>query len=85
MLFNLFAGETMTALTAYSAATGARVHWLRRSSLSDNFFVANRPSIEHVDEQLFKYHVDFDSLTVSPQARRNLRLPANQSDRQRTQ
>jgi valine--pyruvate aminotransferase len=27
-------------------------------------FTANRPAIEHLDDHLFKYHVDFDRLTI---------------------
>lgn len=32
--------------------------------LSDNFFTATRPSIEILDDHLFKYHVDFSKLTL---------------------
>jgi valine--pyruvate aminotransferase len=32
--------------------------------LSENFFTATKPSIELLDENLFKYHVDFSSLEV---------------------
>lgn len=32
------------------------------SGLGDNFFTATRPSIEKLDEHLFKYHVDFSHL-----------------------
>jgi len=32
--------------------------------LVDNLFVANRPIIETLDEHTFKYHVDFNTLTV---------------------
>jgi len=33
--------------------------------LSDNFFSATRPSIEMLDEHLFKYHVDFSKLQLN--------------------
>ncbi len=32
------------------------------AGLTENFFTATRPSIELLDEQLFKYHVDFSQL-----------------------
>ncbi len=35
--------------------------------LSDNFFTATRPGIEHLDDRLFKYHVDFSRLTLTEQ------------------
>lgn len=34
------------------------------AGLSDDFFAARRPSIELLDDQLFKYHVDFDALEI---------------------
>ncbi len=33
--------------------------------LTEDFFVASRPEIEYLGEHLFKYHVDFDALTVT--------------------
>ncbi len=33
--------------------------------LTDDFFIAQRPSIAHIDEHTFKYHVDFDALEIS--------------------
>lgn len=35
--------------------------------LSDNFFTATRPSIELLDDHLFKYHVDFSQLQLNDQ------------------
>lgn len=32
--------------------------------VTDDLFVARQPSIEHLDDQTFKYHVDFDALHV---------------------
>ena len=32
--------------------------------LSDGLFAARRPAIEHLDDRLFKYHIDFDGLEV---------------------
>jgi valine--pyruvate aminotransferase len=34
-------------------------------SLEDDLFVANKPHIEHIDDHLFKYHVDFDKIDVT--------------------
>ena len=33
--------------------------------LTDNFFSSSRPKIEYLDDNLFKYHVDFDALNVT--------------------
>ena len=33
--------------------------------LADDLFIANKPLIEHLDEHLFKYHIDFDRLHVT--------------------
>lgn len=33
--------------------------------IADGLFVAHKPKIEHLDDHLFKYHVDFDGLTVT--------------------
>ncbi|MDF7807786.1 valine--pyruvate transaminase [Pontiellaceae bacterium B12219] len=64
-LFNLFAGEM---------ADGSKKKILfpltpeyigyADAGLSDNFFAARRPSIEMLDDGLFKYHVNFDELEV---------------------
>ena len=32
--------------------------------LADNLFVSNRPTIEFLDDRLFKYHIDFEKLVV---------------------
>jgi valine--pyruvate aminotransferase len=32
--------------------------------LAPDLFLANKPRIEHLDDRLFKYHIDFDSLTI---------------------
>lgn len=34
--------------------------------LADDFFVANKPGIEFIDDHTFKYHVNFETLDVSP-------------------
>jgi valine--pyruvate aminotransferase len=35
--------------------------------LADDMFVANEPKIEHLDEHVFKYHIDFDRMHVTGQ------------------
>jgi valine--pyruvate aminotransferase len=35
--------------------------------LTDDLFVANKPLIEHIDEHIFKYHIDFDKINISEQ------------------
>ncbi|VGO15824.1 Valine--pyruvate aminotransferase [Pontiella desulfatans] len=64
-LFNMFAGEMpdgskkkiMFPLTPeYIGYADA--------GLTDGFFIARHPSIELLDDGLFKYHIDFDSLDV---------------------
>ena len=32
--------------------------------LCEGLFVANRPRIEHIDEHIFKYHIDFEKVSV---------------------
>lgn len=65
MLFNLFAGP--------SAAGEARKILLPLApeyigyadiGLDAEFFVSARPAIEHIDAHTFKYHVDFDALSM---------------------
>lgn len=66
MLFNLLAGEfeggrqkhiQLPLTPEYIGYTD--------SGLTDHFFHAERPSIELIDHETFKYHVDFDSLNIS--------------------
>jgi len=33
--------------------------------LEDDMFVAKKPQIEHIDEHVFKYHVDFDKINIT--------------------
>ena len=35
--------------------------------LADDMFVANKPKIEHIDEHVFKYHINFDRINVTEQ------------------
>jgi len=33
--------------------------------LVDDLFVANKPKIEHLDDHIFKYHIDFDRINIT--------------------
>jgi len=33
--------------------------------LADDLFIAGRPEVEHVDEHIFKYHIDFDQINIT--------------------
>lgn len=66
MLFNLLAGEyeggrykqiQLPLTPEYIGYTD--------SGLTDNFFHSDKPSIENIDSETFKYHVDFDALKIS--------------------
>lgn len=66
ILFNMLAGESadgtfrriqLPLIPEYIGYADA--------GLADDFFSANRPSIELIDDHLFKYHVDFESLAVN--------------------
>ena len=65
MLFNMFAGD-------YDDGTHRRIQLplapeyigYADAGLSENFFIANQPAIEHLDQHMFKYRVDFNSLQV---------------------
>lgn len=35
--------------------------------LVDDLFIANKPHIEHIDDHIFKYHIDFDRLNITEQ------------------
>lgn len=35
--------------------------------LVDDLFVANKPRIRHINDHIFKYHIDFDRLNISEQ------------------
>ena len=64
-LFNLFAGEMPdgSKKKILFPLTPEYIGYAD-SGLSDDFFTAYRPSIELLDNGLFKYHVDFQSLEV---------------------
>ena len=33
--------------------------------LAEDLFVANKPQLEHIDAHIFKYHVDFDKISIT--------------------
>ncbi len=33
--------------------------------MKDDLFVANKPQIEHIDDRIYKYHVDFDNININ--------------------
>lgn len=65
VLFNMFAG-TMSDGRQHSIHLPLAPEYLGYgdAGLSDNFFTATRPSIELLDDHLFKYHVDFSRLKL---------------------
>ena len=64
-LFNLFAGEMPdgSKKKVLFPLTPEYIGYAD-AGLSDDFFAARRPSIELLDDGLFKYHVDFDALKI---------------------
>jgi len=64
-LFNLFAGEMPdgTKKKILFPLTPEYIGYAD-AGLSDDFFQAQRPSLELLDDGLFKYHVDFESLEI---------------------
>ena len=64
-LFNLFAGE-MPDGSKKKILFPLTPEYIGYANvgLSDDFFAARRPSIELLDDGLFKYHVDFDALEI---------------------
>ncbi|USE35674.1 valine--pyruvate transaminase [Endozoicomonas sp. SCSIO W0465] len=65
MLFNMFAGT-------YGDGRHKRIQLplapeyigYADAGLSDNFFAANKPEIDHLDQHTFKYRVDFQELVI---------------------
>ncbi|MBU2706960.1 valine--pyruvate transaminase [Zooshikella marina] len=65
MLFNMFAGQCRDGTQRKIQLPLAPEYiGYADAGLTENFFSANRPSIEYLDNHLFKYHVDFDQLNV---------------------
>lgn len=66
MLFNLLAGEFEgTNSKQIQLPLTPEYIGYSDSGLTDNFFHANKPNIEEIDSETFKYHIDFDKLSIS--------------------
>lgn len=65
-LFNMFAGacEDGTHKKILLPLTPEYIGYLD-VGLTDDFFVASRPEIEYLDDYFFKYHIDFDAVSVT--------------------
>jgi valine--pyruvate aminotransferase len=65
ILFNIFAGE-------FKGRPGRKILFPLAPEyigycdvgLADDLFITNMPRIEHLDDHLFKYHVDFDKIEM---------------------
>ncbi|MDP5070454.1 MAG: valine--pyruvate transaminase [Congregibacter sp.] len=65
VLYNLFAGPCSDgSVRQIHLPLSPEYVGYRDIGLSDNFFSATRPRIERLDDGQFKYHVDFDALTL---------------------
>ncbi|MFK8050026.1 MAG: valine--pyruvate transaminase [Halioglobus sp.] len=65
VLYNMFAGVMPdSSVRSIHLPLAPEYIGYRDIGLSENFFSATRPSIELLDNHLFKYHVDFSQLTV---------------------
>lgn len=68
LLFNMFAGS-------YSHGSPRKIRlplapeYIGYADLgiSDSFFVSNKPRIELLEDNLFKYHVDFENIHIGPE------------------
>jgi len=68
LLFNLFAGVYENGETKKIRLPLAPEYiGYADLGVTDSFFVANRPQIKLLDENLFKYHVDFDNIHIGPE------------------
>jgi valine--pyruvate aminotransferase len=64
LLFNLLAGECDGAWRRILLPVTPEYVGYADVGLSDDFFKARLPSIEELADGFFKYHIDFDSLTI---------------------
>ena len=66
ILFNLFAGECADGLKRRVLFPLAPEYiGYADVGLMPDMFVARKPEITHLDQHLFKYHVDFDAMNIS--------------------
>ncbi len=65
LLFNMFAGKFSDG-SRKTIRLPLAPEYIGYADLgtSDSFFVSNRPRIEMLDDNFFKYHVDFDNLKI---------------------
>jgi valine--pyruvate aminotransferase len=65
ILFNIFAGvfEYGTVKKILFPLTPEYIGYCD-VGLTDDLFVANKPLIEHIDKHIFKYHIDFDNISI---------------------
>jgi valine--pyruvate aminotransferase len=68
ILFNIFGGQyedgTARKILLPLAPEYTGYCDVGLSEAGESGFVATRPDIEHIDDRTFKYHIDFDRLTV---------------------
>ncbi len=65
LLFNLFGGESADGeLRQIRLPLAPEYIGYADLGASDSFFVSTRPRIELLEDNLFKYHVDFDNLNI---------------------
>jgi valine--pyruvate aminotransferase len=68
ILFNIFAGDFENGLVKKILFPLAPEYiGYCDVGLVDDVFLSNKPKIEHIDERIFKYHIDFDSINVTEQ------------------
>lgn len=66
MLFNLFAGRFPDGRCKKICLPLAPEYiGYADLGLNDDFFVTTKPKIEYIGDDFFKYHVDFDALTIT--------------------
>jgi len=65
ILFNLFAGECDDGMKKVLFPLTPEYIGYCDVGLTPDLFTSIRPRIEHLDEHLFKYHIDFDRLDVT--------------------
>ena len=68
LLFNLFGGHTADGeLLQIRLPLAPEYIGYADLGTTDSFFVSTRPRIELLEDNLFKYHVDFDNLRIGPE------------------
>jgi valine--pyruvate aminotransferase len=69
VLYNMFAGEMADgSQRSIHLPLAPEYIGYRDIGLTDNLFTATRPEIELLDDNLFKYHVDFSRLNIDQQS-----------------